>query len=383
MKVVIIGGGIGGLSAGIALRNRGIEAQVFERSPALMEVGAGISLWPNAMKALRSLGLEEALRPISPKAEDFAMRRWNGAFISSTPARELERRFGGGVMLLHRAELLDVLAKSFGGDNLQLDHACVGVEEDGDGVVARFSNGEAVRADVLVGADGLNSVVRSSLGHRDPVLYSGYTAWRSVVRFDHARIVPGETWGYGKRFGIDPLTNGRVYWYATANVPEGEGKSGQAQMDVLLSLFKGWHEPVEELIRASGASGAVILRNDIYDRDPIREWGRGRVTLLGDAAHPMTPNLGQGACQAIEDAVELAWCLASEAKAEAGLRRYEAARVDRTASIVLGSRRLGALGQVNSPMLCRLRDWALWLTPSAVSLRSIAPVVGYERGDTD
>jgi len=375
MKVVIIGGGIGGLTAAIALRNRSIEAHVYERSPALMEVGAGISLWPNAVKALRSLGLGEALRSISPDAADFAMRRWNGAIISRTPEREMERRFGGGVMLLHRAELLDVLAKSFGGDNLHLDHACTGIEEDGAGVIARFSNGDAVRADVLVGADGLHSVVRSSLGHRDPVRYSGYTAWRSVVRFDVARIVPCESWGYGKRFGIHPLTNGRVYWYATANVPEGEDKAGETQMDVLLSLFKGWHEPVEELVRSSGTA---ILRNDIYDRDPIREWGRGRVTLLGDAAHPMTPNLGQGACQAIEDAVEVAWYLSWEQEAEAALRGYEAARVDRTASIVLGSRRFGALGQVNSPMLCRLRDLALRLTPGSVSLRSIAPVVGYE-----
>lgn len=375
MKVAIIGGGIGGLTTAIALRNRGIEAHVYERSPALREVGAGISLWPNAVKALRSLGLWEAVRSISPETADFALRRRDGRVISHTPAREMERRFGGGVLILHRAELLSVLAESFGESNLHLDHSCAGIKEDEDGVTARFSDGEAVRADVLIGADGLRSMVRSWLGHSDPVRYSGYTVWRSVVRFDASQIVPAETWGCGNLFGIHPLTSGRVYWYATANAAEGEESAAQSSTDTLLSIFKGWHDPIEALIRASGSA---ILRNDVYDREPIPRWGGGRVTLLGDAAHPMTPNLGQGACQAIEDAVELAWRLASETTVEAGLRRYEAERVARTRSIVLGSRRLGTLAQVRTPVLCRLRDLALSLTPTAVSLRSIAPVVGYE-----
>jgi len=381
MKVILVGGGIGGLTAAIALRTQGIEAQIYERSPALTEVGAGISLWPNAVKVLRKLGLEEKLRSISPETEDFALRRWNGAFISRTPARELERRFGGGMLLLHRAELLDVLAKSFGHSNLHLDHCCVGIEEDADGVTARFSNGDAARGDVLIGADGLHSAVRSWLGHDDTVRYSGYTAWRSVVDFDTSAIVAAETWGHGKRFGIHPLKNGRVYWWATANVPEGQDNQDQHPADTLLSLFKGWYEPVGSLVRAS--SGSKILRNDVYDRDPLPHWGRGRVTLLGDAAHPMTPNLGQGACQAIEDAEELALRLAREPNAAVALRKYETARIARTTSIVLASRRFGVLGQVRTPALCRMRDLLLGLIPSGVSLRSLIPTVGYERKAND
>lgn len=376
MKVAIIGGGIGGLTAAIALRRVGIEADVYERSPILREVGAGISLWPNAVKGLVQLGLGEPLRDISRKNADFALRRWDGSVIASTPALELERRFGGGVLILHRAALLEILALGLGQEFLHLGHACTAIEESADCSRATFAHGASVDADVLVGSDGLNSIMRTWLGHEPKPRYSGYTAWRSIVPFDDAAIVPAETWGCGRRFGILPTSEGKIYWYATSNAPEGERDSDSGPTDTLLALFKGWHEPIESLIRASGTS---VLRNDIYDRQPVSSWGRGRATLLGDAAHPMTPDLGQGACQAIEDGLELAKFLHSEPNVAAGLKAYEASRIPRTRSVVLASRRLGRIGQLGSPFLCRMRDTALRLTPGSVHLGSMAPFVGYER----
>jgi 2-polyprenyl-6-methoxyphenol hydroxylase-like FAD-dependent oxidoreductase len=375
MKAAIIGGGIGGLTVAIALRRRGIEVAVYERSAALREVGAGLSLWPNAVKALVQLGLGARLDSISHKNMDFALRRWNGSVIASTPVEELERRFGGGVLIFHRAKLLDMLAESLGPEFLHLGNACAAIQESAGGVCARFTNGAAIEADVLIGADGLNSVVRAHLGHRDPVRYSGYTAWRSIVPFDSSALGPSETWGRGRRFGIHPIRDGLVYWYATSNAPEGQRDAESGPTSALLSLFKGWHEPVEALIRASGPN---VLRNDIYDRNPLSHWGSARVTLLGDAAHPMTPDLGQGACQAIEDALELAKFLHSEPTQAAGLRAYEGSRIPRSRSIVLASRRMGRLGQIDSPVLGSMRDFALRLTPRAVNLRSLAPFVGYE-----
>jgi 2-polyprenyl-6-methoxyphenol hydroxylase-like FAD-dependent oxidoreductase len=376
LKVIIIGGGIGGLTAAIAMRRRGIEADVYERASRLAEVGAGISLWPNATKALKQIGLEEDLRSLSFKNTEFALKRWDGALITRTPTEELERRFGGGVLIVHRAELLDALARSFGSAHFHLGHTCTSFEQDEDEVNVRLMNGETARADVLIGADGLHSQVRSWLGHLKKPRYSGYTAWRSIARFASPAIAASETWGCGKRFGILPMGNSRVYWYATSNASEGEFDPNSNPEEVLLSLFRGWHSPIEDLIRASAST---ILRNDIFDRDPLPKWGRGRVTLLGDAAHPMTPDLGQGACQAIEDALELANSLASSANEAVGLEDYEKRRIDRTRSIVLGSRRMGRIGQVNSPQLCRIRNLAFRLTPRAVSLRSFAPIIGYER----
>jgi 2-polyprenyl-6-methoxyphenol hydroxylase-like FAD-dependent oxidoreductase len=184
MRAIIIGGGIGGLTAAVALRRKGIEAAVYEKSPELREVGAGISLWPNAVKALRKLGLGDALDVISLVNQDGAVRRWNGTILSRTPTRELQRRFGGGVIVLHRAELLDLLAHAVDAGTIHLGHTCTSIEQDASGVTATFANGATARGDLLIGADGLHSMVRAWLGHNTPMRYSGYTAWRAVVPFD-------------------------------------------------------------------------------------------------------------------------------------------------------------------------------------------------------
>jgi 2-polyprenyl-6-methoxyphenol hydroxylase-like FAD-dependent oxidoreductase len=377
MRAIVIGGGIGGLAVAVALRRRGIEGAVYEKSAAPREVGAGISLWPNAVKALRKIGLGDALDTISMVSEESALRRWTGAYISRTRTEEMERRFGGGVIAVHRVELLDMLLTEVGSANIQLGYACTGIEEDATGVTATFANGATARGDLLIGADGIRSAVRELLGHRDPLRFSGYTAWRAVVAFDSSAMVPGETWGPGARFGMLPIQHDRVYWYATRNTPEGARDPEGGAKKTLLSMFEGWHDPIEELIRATSAPD--ILRNDIYDRDPMPSWGNGRVTLLGDAAHAMTPNLGQGACQAIEDALELAHFLSVKAGVESALKAYEASRIPRTRAIVLDSRRLGDIAQIENRILCRLRDTALQLTPTSVTYNHLAPVLSYEK----
>lgn len=375
MRVIVVGGGIGGLCAAIALRERRIDAQVYEKTPALQEVGGGISLWPNALKALRKLGLAEKLDSISLASENFSLRRWNGAVVSVTSAAEMKRRFSGGVIALHRADLLSMLAEKLGREHIHLGHECTSIDQDADGVAARFANSVTARGECLVGADGLHSQTRKLLGHMDPLRYSGYTAWRAVVQFDPSALTPGETWGCGKRFGMLPIQGGRAYWYAAANAPENRQDPSQGTCSLLLSYFKGWHEPIEALIRAAGST---ILRHDVYDRIPLRAWGRGRLTLLGDAAHPMTPDLGQGACQGIEDALELARRLAPDRSVADGLRDYEAARVARTAKVVWASRRFGTIGQIGMQPLCWLRDTALSLVPKAATHHRFAPIIGYE-----
>ena len=205
---------------------------------------------------------------------------------------------------------------------------------------------------------------------------AGYTAWRGIAPFRTSGLLAGETLGRGQRFGLVPIAGDRVYWYATDNVPEGESEDPEQAKTRLTDMFANWHAPIPALIAATEAP--AILRNDIYDRDPVDRWGEGRVTLLGDAAHPMTPNLGQGGCQAIEDALLLARCLAEGGVVDASLRRYESLRIPRTRFIVNASRRIGRAFQMESPILCRLRDLAIRMTPASMSYRSLAAIAGYE-----
>jgi len=374
VKAIIIGAGIGGLTAAVAFQKAGIEAHVYERSPELREVGAGISIWANAVNALDALGLGNDVRTRSVPGGVARIRTSGGSTLSAASYDELTRRFGAALILMHRADLLAVLAGETNPQRVHLGFECTKITQDNGGVRAEFANGETAEGDVLIGADGLHSVVRTQLFGDSAPRYSGYTAWRAVAVLSHPNIVGGESWGCGQRFGVVPLSDGRVYWYATHNAPAGGHDPKDGAKEALLKLFQGWHEPIEALIEASG----TILRNDIYDRDPLPAWSKGRATLLGDAAHPMSPNLGQGGCQAIEDGVELAVSLAKSKSVEAGLDEYQRRRIARTSKVVLRSRKIGEMAQWGNPVMCWLRNTLIRATPQSVVQRQVDWVVGYD-----
>ncbi|OJW18921.1 MAG: hypothetical protein BGO49_17895 [Planctomycetales bacterium 71-10] len=355
MKALIVGGGIGGLAAGIALRPAGWDVEVFERAPAIGAVGAGISLWGNALACLDRLGVLAALRP-GATSETGAIRDARGDVLMAIRPEDFGTTADRLVWMVHRAELHEALLDALGRDAVRTGAECAAVGRDESAAWARFADGSEARGDVLIGADGLRSTVRAALFGSTPPRYAGYTAWRGVCSFDPERLAPGESWGRGRRFGHLAMSAGRVYWFAVADAPEGATDPPGGRRAHLLDLFRGWHEPIEDLIRATDE--AAILRNDIHDRAPLKRWSVGRITLLGDAAHPMTPNLGQGACQAIEDAVVLAEELADATphSIPAALERYDARRIPRTSRVVLASRRAGAIAQWSNPLACKLRD---------------------------
>jgi 2-polyprenyl-6-methoxyphenol hydroxylase-like FAD-dependent oxidoreductase len=383
-KVVVAGGGIGGLTAAIALRRAGFEVSVFERAAELGEVGAGLLLASNAQKALKKLGLAEAVSSLGTPASAAEIRSWRGKVLASIPAAELEKKIGTSSAAVHRADLQALLAREVGDGTLRVSAEVVGFEQDKGGVRVHFADGSQESADILIGADGLRSRVRAGLFGPEEPRYAGYTAWRAVVKPEEELLSWGagfESWGIGARFGCAHIGDGRVYWFATANAPEGEKDGPSGGLDgakaKLLRLFSRWHRPVADLVEA--AEEGAILRTDIYDREPLGErWGEGKVTLLGDAAHPMTPNLGQGACQAIEDAVVLARCLGEGGATAESLRRYERLRSARVAMLVRRSRRIGSVGQVKNPAVCWLRERALAMIPPKAQLRQLEEVVGYE-----
>ena len=371
MKAIIVGGGIGGLSAALALERVGICCDVFEQAGELREVGAGLTIWANAIRALEQLGVAQRVLPLSSKMDRFEGRTHAGRILSALSFRDLERKLGVPVgVIVHRADLLRELAAGLDKAHIHCGARCVSIESKADGVLARFVDGREASADLLMGADGLHSVVRSQLHGISKPRYAGYTCWRGLAHLEVKDPPSGlsfETWGPGARFSVHHCGPGRLIWYATRNVSEGGVDSPSGRKSDVQALFRNWHAPIPEVIEATPS--VDILRNDILDRLPMANWGRGRVTLLGDAAHPTTPNLGQGACQAVEDAVFLAADLAATRDIEAALRHYEQARFPRTAAITNDSWRLGRLCQWENPFGCWLRNRLTSWTPNAVSLR--------------
>lgn len=377
-RVIIIGGGIGGLCAAIALRRTGLDVAVYEQAEELRAVGAGLTIWANAIKALRKLGVADAVISAGSKIERGELRTSGGRVLSRSHPGELEQRFGEPTVALHRADLHEILLDALPDGTVRLGAKCLGFEEDEEGVSASFSDGQTDRAQLLVGADGIHSVIREQLFPEVKLRYSGYTTWRGVVqtRDEAALGTTSETWGCGARFGIVRIDRERVYWFSTANVEAGRKLSAAESKSFLLEHFKGWHHPVGLLIESTPPEH--ILHNDIYDIAPMKRWCRGRVALLGDSAHPTTPNMGQGACMAIESSLALARCLRQSDDMEASLSRYERERMPRTAWITNQSWRIGRIGQFQNRILCALRDAFVQLAPDSLTIKQIERAVEHE-----
>ena len=367
LRVIIVGGGIGGLSAAIALGRHGHEAVVLERASKLEAVGAGITLFANAMNALARLGLGDAISAAGSPALHSAILTSDGRELTTLPSDLLE-----GAVAIHRADLQEALLAAAGEIRLGVD--VTSVDQSANEVVVRTADGSEERGDLLVGADGLWSLVRASIATPTP-RYAGYTAWRGIspLALDPGRL--SESWGVGERFGLVDIGS-RTYWFATANTPEGDTDRPATRKDDLLRRFSGWHSPIEEVLEATPED--AILRNDVYFLDPLPRWSQGRVVLLGDAAHATTPGVGQGAAMAIEDALVLADELAASNDLAAGVARYESARRPRTALVLKLSRRTDTAAQLTSPLGRRMRNLIVRRTPPRLQARQLEPIVHHQ-----
>ncbi|AIY00698.1 FAD-binding monooxygenase [Arthrobacter sp. PAMC 25486] len=356
MKIGIIGAGIGGLVAALWLQRDGHQVDLFEQQARPAAIGAGLSLFGNSFDALDAVGLGSLVRRVtSGEAAAFkaGQRSPSGAWMVVLPPKAT-----ASLRAVHRAALHNALTEALTPGTLHLG-ADAAVSPEGAPEIT--VNGGTGHFDLVIAADGINSAARQALGLDPGLRYAGYTAWRGVTDgpFDLGREA-GETWGRGERFGMVPLPDGRVYWFATANLPP-ETRLADDRAE-LLCRFGSWHQPIAALLENTAPD--AVLKHDIRDlATPLPSYGRGRTLLLGDAAHAMTPDLGQGAGQAIEDAAAIV-LLAREGRL--GLPSYDKARRRRSQLIASRSRVMGRVGQLSSPFAAGLRDAALRLVPGSV-----------------
>ncbi|MFD8396284.1 FAD-dependent monooxygenase [Streptomyces sp. NPDC059680] len=369
-KAIVIGAGIGGLTAAVALRRVGVDVEVHERASDLWPAGTGLSLMSNALSALRSLGIDLALERRGRVIETFQFLHATGRPVRSLPLKEIGDRLGSPSVSIHRSDLQQALLEKLGDRSVRLGASAMDFTPTADGVRVCFTDGSEAHGDVLIGADGFRSAVRRQLTGPEEPREPGYVCWMATTPFSHPRFTDGcvrHYWGPGQRFGLIDIGHGQAYWWGTKNMPPATARAWNGGKAEIARAFAGWADEVREAIRVTPEHAIVSV--PAQDRPFLERWGEGPVTLLGDAAHPMLTSLGQGAGTAVEDAVVLARSLAAATDLRQGLRTYESMRRARARRMVDLSHRVSHIEQYERPLPRKLRDAYLRWVPAPVLYR--------------
>jgi len=367
-KVGIIGGGIAGLTFAHCLSQDEYEIHIFEKKQEFGEVGAAISVFPNALCVMDEIKLLDKILNTSGKFQNVYLKTYKGNILSKTTPKS-----DYPVICMHRADLHKILLSNI---NAHL-HINSGVNQltllDNGKVKIFLENGNTAVFDAVIGADGIHSVVRKHIINDGNPIYRGYNVWRGVVKTTFDIGYASETYGNGKRVGIVPIKNGVYGWWATCNEQFMQDDLPEGSKQKLKRLFGDWHHPIPELIQNTD----LILKNSLADRKPHKGWSKGNVTLIGDAAHPTTPNLGQGGCIAIEGAYILAKCINKYGLSSNAYNLYEKLQFPRAKKITNESLKLGKLGQISNPVLIAIRNFFFKITPSSIAMKMIDKYFSY------
>lgn len=370
-KIIILGAGIAGLSAAIALKKAGHEFVIFESAPELQPVGAGLALAANAIRSFHQLHVAEDVIQAGRKLSGMDILDEKGKIITTTNTQRLAEKYGLGNYAIHRAALQEILLRHTGPEHVILNKKATHVEQQGDKVQVYFSDKTVEEGDFLIAAEGIHSPVRQQLAPRSQPRYAGYTCWRAVTSYPaDPGMQASETWGTKGRFGIVPLVDDKVYWFACVSAKPNDPVLRAWNVKDLAENFKAYHAPIEPILNHT--SDEQLLHNDICDIKPIRRYAYEKILLVGDAAHATTPNMGQGACQAIEDAACLAHLLAAGHDLAYAFVTLEKLRMKRTHWIINRSRSAGKLAQMTNPLVSRIRNQLLRTIPDRVNEQQLA-----------
>ncbi|KAB2917619.1 MAG: NAD(P)-binding protein [Bacteroidetes bacterium] len=371
MKATILGAGIAGLTTAIALQQKGIEIEIFEAAPKIQPVGAGLALAANAMQAFYKLGIADAIIAKGRKLPAFSFYNHRGIMLNSTNSIELGKKYGIDNFTIHRAALHSALLEQLGETPINLSKRAVGFTQNGNVITLQFADGSSHITQCLIVADGINSPIRRQLIPHSLPRYAGYVCWRAVIDskgFDWSET--SETFGPMGRFGITPLANNLLYWYACTNAPKDSKHYADYTVDDLRKHFAGYHHPIKEILDRTEDN--ALIYGPILDLAPLDKFAFGNILLIGDAAHATTPNLGQGACQAIEDAVVLADEMAKTTVYQNAFVNFEQRRLERTRYITLQSRKVGEVAQWQNPVLGWIRDRIMKNMPQSTKDKQFA-----------
>lgn len=371
----IIGGGIAGLTTAFALKQKGFDVTLFEAAPKIKALGAGLGLGANAMLGFRKLGIEEEVAKAGKELSGIVFYDRKGGIISQSDTRKHSEESGAGTIAIHRATLHECLHHHVGDTPLHLNKKVTSIQQHKNSTTVLFEDGTSHEASALIVADGIHSPIRQQLIPGSTPRYAGYTCWRGVTENPGITLErSSETWGSDGRFGITPLANNKIYWYATINASQNHQKYRNFSKDDLAWHFRKYHAPIPDII--DHTKDHEIIWNDIMDLKPIPHYSFGNCVLIGDAAHATTPNLGQGACQAIEDAVVLAdeYSINPDNPSDV-FKRFEQRRLERTHQIVNASRMMGKVAQTSNPLLMGIRNLAFRLTPESVSNKQVKKIM--------
>jgi 2-polyprenyl-6-methoxyphenol hydroxylase-like FAD-dependent oxidoreductase len=374
MKLVISGGGIAGLTTAIALQKIGIEAHVYEAAQEIKAVGAGIVLAANALKAFQKLEIEQTIMAEGRLLDSFSLKDEKGKVLTQNNSLSSTEKYGADNFTIHRADLHRVLQSFLKPGTIQTGKRCVDVESENDQARLHFSDGSSETADYLIAADGIHSPVRQKLLPTSKIRYADYTCWRSVIENPLPELKQAsESWGRKGRFGIVPLAHNKLYWFACINAPQNDERMKRFTVEDLLANFSTYHDPIPEILKKT--TNGELIWNDIADLRPLSQYAFGNILLIGDAAHATTPNMGQGACQAIEDAVILADEIQKAHSIPEAFRAFEKRRMEKTHYIINQSRMIGKMAHMQNPYFGALRNMLMRSMPKSIQEKQLEKVL--------